>query len=117
MPELERNDPFKHRRIHCWVMIRKCARLEGEDEVFIEPSTGRLYSIKDCPYENVDALFNNVNFYINLHFDKPIQEIDWNFNKATNWEFVMLNAKEQSDENVDEEGDEDDDFFVDEGEN
>ena len=36
MPELERNDPFKHRRIHCWVMIRKCARLEGEDEVFIE---------------------------------------------------------------------------------
>ena len=109
MPELERNDPFKHRRIHCWVMIRKCARLEGEDEVFIEPSTGRLYSIKDCPYENVDALFNNVNFYINLHFDKPIQEIDWNFNKATNWEFVMLNAKEQSDENVDEEGDEDKD--------
>lgn len=99
MPELERNDPFKERRIHCWVMIRKCARLEGEkDEVFIEPSTGRIYNTKNCPYEKVDALFNHVNFYINLHLEKPIQEIDWNFNKPTNWEYVMLNAKEQSDE-------------------
>ena len=103
MPELERNDPFKSRRVHAWVMIRKCAQLESEEEVFIEPSTGRLYTIKDCPYEKVDALFNNVNFYINLHFEKELNEIDWNFNKATNWEFVMLNAKEQSDESPEDE--------------
>ena len=25
MPELERNNPFKSRRVHAWVMIRKCA--------------------------------------------------------------------------------------------
>ena len=75
MPELERNDPFKSRRVHAWVMIRKCARLESEEEVFIEPSTERLYTIKDCPYEKVDALFNNVNFYINLHFEKELTGI------------------------------------------
>ena len=108
MPELERNDPFKKRRIHCWVMIRKCARLEGEKDVFIEPSTGRLYNTENCPYEKVDALFNDHNFYINLHMDKPIQEIDWNFTKPTNWEYVMLNAKDQTDIDNEEEQNEED---------
>jgi hypothetical protein len=108
MPELERHDPFKDRRIHCWVMIRKCARLDTDHDVFIEPSTGRLYNAKDnCPYEKVDCLFNNVNFYINLHPDKKITEVDWNFNKATNWEYVMLDAKEETDEQVEENKDED----------
>ena len=38
-----------------------------------------------------------------MHFEKELNEIDWNFNKATNWEFVMLNAKEQSDESPEDE--------------
>ena len=98
MPEFERNDPFKHRRIHCWVLLKLTSRNEDKslkrEMIFIEPSTGRLYDVKNSPYEQVDAMFNNYNFYINLHMDKPVNEIDWNTNKATNWEYVMLNSKE-----------------------
>ncbi|MCQ2819637.1 MAG: snapin/pallidin family protein [archaeon] len=110
MPELERHDPYKERRIHCWVMLRKNPRLKEDnknEEIFIEPSTGRLYGIKDSPYEKIDAMFNNKNFYINLHMEKKVEEIDWNLNKATNWEYVMLNARDEADrEEGKEEGDE-----------
>ena len=121
MPEFERNDPFKHRRIHCWVLIKLNQKIlaklnQGiEDEAkkkksmyFIEPSTGRIYDVKDSPYEQVDAMFNNHNFYINLHMDKKINEIDWNLNKPANWEFVMLNSKDVDDEDVSEEAKDED---------
>ena len=106
MPEFERNDPFKHRRIHCWVLIKLNNKIltklnqniqdeskKKKNMYFIEPSTGRIYDVKDSPYEQVDAMFNNYNFYINLHMEKKINEIDWNLNKGTNWEYVMLNTK------------------------
>ena len=102
MPEFERNDPFKHRRIHCWVMVKLETKNEDKsikkESIFIEPSTGRLYDIMDSPYEKIDAIFNNYNFYINLHYDKPVNEIDWNLKKAANWEYVMLNSGEENDE-------------------
>ena len=113
MPEFERNDPFKHRRIHCWVLIKITTEVEKGDRkekkmemFFIEPSTGRIYDVKNSPYEQVDAMFNNYNFYINLHMEKKINEIDWNLNKGTNWEYVMLNSKDADDEEV-KEGDDD----------
>ena len=112
MPEFERNDPFKHRRIHSWVMIRLQTKMKDKsikkEMIFIEPTTGRLYDPLDSPYEQVDAIFNNYNFYINLHLTKPVNEIDWNLNKATNWEFVMLNSKDENDEEVEEEKEEED---------
>ena len=95
MPEFKRNDPFKHRRIHSWVLIKFNTKVEGGERkkelFFIETSTGRIYDIKTSPYEQVDAMFNNYNFYINLYMDKKISEIDWNLNKGANWEYVMLN--------------------------
>ena len=110
MPEFERNDPFKHRRIHCWVLIKFNTKVEGGERkkelFFIEPSTGRIYDVKPSPYEKVDAMFNNYNFYINLHMDKKISELDWNLNKGSNWEFVMLNSKDADDEEIHEEEEE-----------
>jgi hypothetical protein len=35
-------------RIHCWVLLRKGARGLTED-LFIEPSTGRVYTVQDSP--------------------------------------------------------------------
>ena len=110
MAEFERNDPFKHRRIHCWVLIKFNTKVEGGERkkelFFIEPSTGRIYDVKTSPYEQVDAMFNNYNFYINLHMEKKISEIDWNLNKGSNWEFVMLNSKDADDEEIHEEEEE-----------
>ena len=108
--DFERNDPFKHRRIHCWVLIKFNTKVEGGERkkelFFIEPSTGRIYDVKTSPYEQVDAMFNNYNFYINLHMEKKISEIDWNLNKGSNWEFVMLNSKDADDEEIHEEEEE-----------
>ena len=111
MAEFERNDPFKHKRIHCWVLIKFNTKGDGGEKkkelYFIEPSTGRIYDVKTSPYEQVDAMFNNYNFYINLHMDKKISEIDWNLNKGANWEYVMLNYKDADDEEIHEEEEED----------
>ena len=110
MAEFERNDPFKHRRIHCWVLIKFNTKVEGGERkkelFFIEPSTGRIYDVKTSPYEQVDAMCNNYNFYINLHMEKKISEIVWNLNKGSNWEFVMLNSKDADDEEIHEEEEE-----------
>ena len=110
MAEFERNDPFKHKRIHCWVLIKFNTKGENGEKkkelYFIEPSTGRIYDVKTSPYEQVDAMFNNYNFYINLHMEKKISEIDWNLNKGANWEFVMLNSKDADDEEIHEEDEE-----------
>ena len=110
MAEFERNDPYKHRRIHAWVLIKLITKGDGgerkKEMYFIEPSTGRIYDVKTSPYEQVDAMFNNYNFYINLHMDKKISELDWNLNKGANWEYVMLNSKDADDEEVQEEEEE-----------
>jgi len=39
---------------------------------FIEPSTGRKYSIEECPYYTVEAIFNHKNYYINMEVERPI---------------------------------------------
>ena len=95
-PELKRFDPWKGKRLHCWILIKKNKRLENN--IYIEPATGRLYSVEDPPFESIDAVFNNVNFWINLHADKPIKEIDLNFNNKAYWEYVMLNSKDSSED-------------------
>jgi len=39
---------------------------------FIEPSTGRKYTLEDSPYFTVEAIFNHKNYYINMEVDRPI---------------------------------------------
>mgnify|MGYP007088251880 CR=1 FL=1 len=71
-PDLEKHDELeaKKRRLHCWVMIKQGEGGTGRgvtDTFFIEPSTGRKYSISECPYQTIEACFNNKNFWINLN--------------------------------------------------
>jgi hypothetical protein len=42
-------DPFLGLRKHCWVMIKKGARGLNEN-LFIEPSTGRCWNIQEKKY-------------------------------------------------------------------
>lgn len=104
-PELERHDPWLHKRIHAWVLLKRNKRIERD--IYVEPSTGRIYDVNEPPYEKVDAIFNNFNFYINLLPDKPAKEIDLNFNNTDCWEYVMLNNRDNNDDILDEEMDED----------
>ena len=95
-PELKRFDPWNKKRLHCWVMIKKNKRLDKI--VYIEPATGRIYNADDPPFESIDAVFNNTNFWINLQMNKPCREIDLNLNNKAFWEYTMLNAAEPAED-------------------
>ena len=75
-------DPYLSKRLHCWVLL-KAGKREFDKHVFIEPSTGlffkltikgRIYPINSSPYESVDCVFNNHNFWINM---KPDCDVIW----------------------------------------
>jgi hypothetical protein len=104
MPELERHDPMLKKRIHAWVLLKKNKRLKND--IFIEAATGRIYPLGESPFESVEAVFNNFNFWINLHPEKPVKETDLNLNNKDNWEFVMLSTNDNNDEMIDDEGNE-----------
>lgn len=102
-PELERYDVWYGRRIHSWVLIKKNKRIDRD--IYIEPATGRIYSTRDPPFNTVDAVFNNFNFWINKAPTKPAKDVDLNLSSDI-WEFVMLNKDNNEDnleDNVDDE--------------
>ena len=51
-------DLFKNKRKHAWVLVKKGKRGVPED-FFLEPSTGRKYSLDDSEYISIDSVFNN----------------------------------------------------------
>ncbi len=78
VPDIEKEDEFGSSRLHCWVMIQKGNR-EISETFFIEPTTGRKYSIQDAPYFSVESIFNHKNFWINLDPNLQLNEIDFEF--------------------------------------
>lgn len=82
---------------------------------FIEPSTGRKYSIEESPYYTVEAIFNHKNYYINMEVERPIQEIEFDIenDNSGQWEYVMINKDDkkgdEEEENEEEEEDDGDD--------
>jgi len=102
-PELERYDVWYGKRLHCWVLIKKNKRVDSDK--YIEPVTGRVYNTKDPPFNTVDAIFNNYNFWINKNPTKPAREVDLNLSSDV-WEYVMLNKDNNEDNYEDDLGDE-----------
>lgn len=75
-PDMLPEDYYEGQRIHCWVLLKKGKR-EVEGDLFLEPSTGRIYPVKHNPYYQVDFVFNNLNFWINLHDDREVSNLDF----------------------------------------
>jgi hypothetical protein len=82
-------DLFLGRRIHCWVLLKKGKRGVQQD-LFIEPSTGRIYDTKNSPYLLVDAIFNNTNFFIHMQPKHRVEDIKFELYETMAWEYVML---------------------------
>ena len=49
-PDMLPEDYYEGHRIHCWVLLKKGKR-EVEDDLLLEPSTGRMYPVKHNPYQ------------------------------------------------------------------
>jgi len=59
------DDEYENERIHCWVLVRKGSREVAED-VYVEPTTGRVYSTTECPYLRADLIWNHKNLWVNM---------------------------------------------------
>ncbi len=62
------------RRMHCWVYVAS-GRRDIKEPLFIEPTTGRAYSLHTNPYMGVESVWNNVNFWVNLQFTQKVSEV------------------------------------------
>lgn len=87
----EDNDSENEKYVHAWIMILPTRR-EVKETMFIEPSTGRIYGLSNCPYEGIEAVYNNINFWMNLKLEKPISEMDFDFVNSHIWENVFIDA-------------------------
>ena len=94
-----------------------------QDTFFIEPTTGRRYSISDSPYHSVEAIFNHKNFWVNLDATRPLEEINFDFEEDDDqeWEYVMIKTGEKKKgvtaEDQDEDGNQDDEDEDEDGAN
>lgn len=105
-------DMYVGRRLHCWVLLMKGKR-DVEENVFIEPASGRIYPLKYNPYLSVDAVFSNKNFWINMKPGLEVKDVNFDeMNTSVNWEYVMLDTinKGFSGQKDNEEGEKEEDY-------
>lgn len=84
-------DEFENRRIHCWVLIRKGSR-EVKEDMYIEPTTGRIYGVNRCPYLKIDLIWNHRNLWVNMQVCNASQVHLELFNSRY-FEYVMLDRE------------------------
>ena len=111
--DYEPTDKYGKSRIHAWVLILRPDR-EMQDDIFIEPTTGRTYALDESPYFSIEAIFNHKNFYINLQPSLDVADLlpmEFKNDQSGLWEYVMLEpgSKKDGEENEDENEEDDDD--------
>ena len=104
MKDFEPSDKFGKTRIHAWVLIMRPERVVNEN-VFIEPTTGREYPLDQSPYHSIEAIFDHQNFYINLDPTLDVTDLlplDFKDDNTGLWEYVMLQQGQKKDGDEDE---------------
>lgn len=82
---------LKNRCMHAWVLV--CAgKRDVKEHVFLESSTGRAYSMINSPYLAVEGLWNNVNYWVHLHPERKINEIDFDLKNVHVWEVLFIDT-------------------------
>jgi len=79
--------------VHAWVLIRAGKR-DVKEHLFLEPSTGRAYSVLNSPYLGVENVWNNVNFWILLNNEvEKVSEVNFDFANETLWEYLFISPE------------------------
>ncbi|GAB9464868.1 hypothetical protein Gpo141_00002292 [Globisporangium polare] len=92
--EDEDDDPLEGRRVHAWVLVRAGKR-DVSDHFFIEPSTGRVYSLRESPYLSIESVWNHENYFVNMQTSQPVYTTLFDLANPTDWEYVFLSASER----------------------
>lgn len=58
-------DPFEGKRAHCWVLVLAGKR-EVSADIFVEPTTGKVFPTSASPYYRIESVFNHRNFWVNM---------------------------------------------------
>lgn len=91
--EVDRDEPDAEdsptNLVHAWVLVRAGPR-DVQDNVFIEPTTGRVYSPMHSPYFGIEALWNKSNYWINMQPNAKMSELDFDLNDNSKWEFLFI---------------------------
>ncbi|CBZ51552.1 conserved hypothetical protein [Neospora caninum Liverpool] len=90
-------DPFEGRRVHCWVLVKKGKR-GVENDVFLEPTTGREYALSEAPYVAVHFAWNNENFWVNMVSRVPVRQLTWDLYNTRFFEYILLKKSRPLDE-------------------
>ncbi|RLN68679.1 hypothetical protein BBJ28_00007977 [Nothophytophthora sp. Chile5] len=89
----ENEDPLEGKRSHAWVLIRAGKR-EVLEHFYLEPSTGRSYSLRDSPYTGIESVWNHENYWVNMQ-QQPVYLTLFDLTNPTDWEYVFLSATER----------------------
>jgi len=81
-------DEFENQRIHCWILVRKGSR-EVPEDIYIEPTTGRIYPVTRCPYLKIDLVWNHKNLWVNMQICSASQ-VQLDFYNSRCFEYVMM---------------------------
>ncbi|KAL1499996.1 hypothetical protein AB1Y20_012673 [Prymnesium parvum] len=89
--EAEELDELKGKRVHSWVMLLAGKRLL-EQMLFLEPSTGDVYSVENAPYYAIESVWNASNYWVNLQDGVPCSKLSYDLNSHSDWEVVLFDA-------------------------
>ena len=96
-PVPEPADPLEHQRVHCWILITPKKRTDVDGFTFIEATTGRFYTAKDCPYLSVECIWNHENYWVNLQDQtKPMSDMDWDMSNENKWASVFDTTEDKA---------------------
>jgi hypothetical protein len=91
--ENDDEDPLEGKRAHAWVLIRAGKR-EVSEHFYLEPSTGRSYTLREAPYTAIESVWNHENYWVNMQ-QQPVHLTLFDLTNPTDWEYVFLSAAER----------------------
>ncbi len=82
-------DPLRGSRVHAWVVVRSGRRGVSE-HVFVEPSTGTIYPVAHSPYQSLESVFNESNYWVNIQSEIPLSDLSYDLRDSNTWEYVII---------------------------
>ncbi|XP_012927064.1 dynein regulatory complex subunit 7 isoform X5 [Heterocephalus glaber] len=113
--ERAKPDPLHGLRVHCWVLVLLGKR-EVPESFFIDPFTGRSYSIQDDHFLGIESLWNHRNYWINMQDCRNCcKDLVFDLGDSVRWEYMLLGTDkphlsltEEEDEGMNDDNDTED---------
>lgn len=82
-------DDLRGLRVHIWILV-KAGKRDISEDLFIEPSTGTIYSTNDDQYLGLESAFNSKNCWVNMQVCYTgVKDISLDLNDTMKWEVVL----------------------------